>query len=409
MPEPISVEEHLARILDAIEPLPDFPQPLMETMGLAAAENVVSSIDLPSFDNSAMDGYAVRAADVATATEEAPVHLPVVGEIGAGQARLLALSPGTAAKIMTGAPVPEGSDCVVPYEWTDRGVAQVRITRAADVGAHVRSTGEDVSAGDLLIESGTVLGPRHLGLLASVGRATVRSRPRPRVVILSTGSELREPGTELGPDSIYDGNSWLLAASARRAGAIAYRVGIVPDEPRAFLDALQDQLVRADLVVTSGGVSQGDFDVVKEALQPLGSVWFGPVAMQPGKPQGFGVVGEDRIPIFTLPGNPVSSYISFEMFVLPALRKLMGKAPYSRPETRARLTHGIASPDGKRQFLRGSFERGRGGPTVAPVGGAGSHLIGGLADSNALIVVPEDTTSVPAGEMVQVLALDEEF
>jgi molybdopterin molybdotransferase len=409
MPEPLSVEEHLARILDAIEPLPDFPQPLMETMGLAAAENVVSSIDLPSFDNSAMDGYAVRAADVATATEETPVHLPVVGEIGAGQARLLALSPGTAAKIMTGAPVPEGSDCVVPYEWTDRGVAQVRITRAADVGAHVRSTGEDVSAGDLLIESGTVLGPRHLGLLASVGRATVRSRPRPRVVILSTGSELREPGTELGPDSIYDGNSWLLAASARRAGAIAYRVGIVPDEPRAFLDALQDQLVRADLVVTSGGVSQGDFDVVKEALQPLGSVWFGPVAMQPGKPQGFGVVGEDRIPIFTLPGNPVSSYISFEMFVLPALRKLMGKAPYSRPETRARLTHGIASPEGKRQFLRGSFERGRGGPTVAPVGGAGSHLIGGLADSNALIVVPEDTTNVPAGEMVQVLALDEEF
>ncbi len=409
MPEPISVEEHLARILDAIEPLPDFPQPLMETMGLAAAENVVSSIALPSFDNSAMDGYAVRAADVATASEDAPVHLPVVGEIGAGQARLLALSPGTAAKIMTGAPIPEGADSVVPYEWTDRGVAQVRITRAADAGAHVRSTGEDVSAGDLLIEAGTVLGPRHLGLLASVGRATVRSRPRPRVVILSTGSELREPGTELGPDSIYDGNSWLLAASARRAGAIAYRVGIVPDEPRAFLDALQDQLVRADLVVTSGGVSQGDFDVVKEALQPLGSVWFGPVAMQPGKPQGFGVVGEDRIPIFTLPGNPVSSYISFEMFVLPALRKLMGKAPYSRPDTRARLTHGIASPAGRRQFLRGTFERGRGGPTVAPVGGAGSHLIGGLADSNALIVVPEDTTGLPAGEMVQVLALDEEF
>ncbi|HEX6151534.1 gephyrin-like molybdotransferase Glp [Nocardioides sp.] len=409
MPEPISVDEHLTRILDSIEPLPDFPQPLMETMGLAAAENVVSSIALPSFDNSAMDGYAVRAADVATASADAPVHLPVVGEIGAGQARLLALSPGTAAKIMTGAPVPEGADAVVPYEWTDRGVAQVRITQAADVGAHVRRAGEDVSEGDLLVEAGTILGPRHLGLLASVGRATVRSRPRPRVVVLSTGSELREPGTALGPDSIYDGNSWLLAASARRAGAIAYRVGIVPDEPRAFLDALNDQLVRADLVVTSGGVSQGDFDVVKEALSPLGTVWFGPVAMQPGKPQGFGVVGEDRVPIFTLPGNPVSSYISFEMFVQPALRKLMGKAPYSRPATRARLTHGLSSPAGRRQFLRGSFERGRGGPTVSPVGGPGSHLIGGLADSNALIVVPEDTTSLPAGEMVQVLALDEEF
>ncbi len=409
MPEPISVDEHLARILDSIEPLPDFPQPLMETLGLSAAEDVVSSIALPSFDNSAMDGYAVRATDVATASEESPVHLPVVGEIGAGQARLLALSPGTAAKIMTGAPVPQGADAVVPYEWTDRGVAQVRITQPADTGAHVRRAGEDVSEGDLLVEAGTVLGPRHLGLLASVGRATVRSRPRPRVVVLSTGSELREPGTDLGPDSIYDGNSWLLAAAARQAGAIAYRVGIVPDEPRAFLSALNDQLVRADLVVTSGGVSQGDFDVVKEALSPLGSVWFGPVAMQPGKPQGFGVVGEDQVPIFTLPGNPVSAYISFEMFVLPALRKLMGKAPYSRPTTRARLTHGVSSPQGRRQFLRGSFERGRGGPTVSPVGGPGSHLIGGLADSNALIVVPEDTTSLPAGEMVQVLALDEEF
>jgi molybdopterin molybdotransferase len=409
MPDPISVDEHLARIIDSIEPLPDFPQPLMETMGLSAAEDVVSTVALPSFDNSAMDGYAVRAADVATASEENPVHLPVVGEIGAGQARLLALSPGTAAKIMTGAPVPDGADAVVPYEWTDRGVAQVRIIQPAEAGAHVRRAGEDVSEGDLLVEAGTVLGPRHLGLLASVGRATVRSRPRPRVVVLSTGSELREPGTDLGPDSIYDGNSWLLAAAARQAGAIAYRVGIVPDEPRAFLSALNDQLVRADLVVTSGGVSQGDFDVVKEALSPLGSVWFGPVAMQPGKPQGFGVVGEDQVPIFTLPGNPVSAYISFEMFVLPALRKLMGKAPYSRPTTRARLTHGVSSPAGRRQFLRGSFERGRGGPTVSPVGGPGSHLIGGLADSNALIVVPEDTTSLPAGEMVQVLALDEEF
>jgi molybdopterin molybdotransferase len=406
---PIAVEEHLGRILSFVQPLPDFPQPLMECLGLAAAEDVVSPIALPSFDNSAMDGYAVRHADVASASPEAPVHLPVVGEIGAGQSRLLALSPGTAAKIMTGAPVPAGADTVVPYEWTDRGVAKVVISQAPEPGQHVRHAGEDVDEGDHLIDAGTVLGPRHLGLLASVGRATVRSRPRPRVVILSTGSELREPGTELGPATIYDGNSFLLAASARRAGAVTYRVGIVPDEPRAFLDALGDQLVRADLVVTSGGVSQGDFDVVKEALAPTGDVWFGPVAMQPGRPQGFGLVGEDRVPIFTLPGNPVSSYISFEMFVLPALRKLMGRTPYSRPSTRARLTHGVSSPEGRRQYLRGSYELGRGGPTVTPVGGPGSHLVGGLADANALVIVPEDTTSVAAGEQVQVLVLDEEF
>jgi molybdopterin molybdotransferase len=167
--------------------------------------------------------------------------------------------------------------------------------------------------------------------------------------------------------------------------------------------------VRADLVVTSGGVSQGDYDVVKEALRPTGSVWFGGVRMQPGKPQGFGTVGEDNTPIFTLPGNPVSSYISFETFVLPAIRKLMAKTPYSRTSTRARLTHGMSSPDGRRQFMRGSYEVDRGGPVISPVGGAGSHLIGDLAAANALIVVPEDVTSMQAGEQVQVLLLDEEF
>jgi molybdopterin molybdotransferase len=404
-----SVDDHLARILAAIEPLPDFPQPLMDTLGLAVAEDVVAPISLPSFDNSAMDGYAVRLEDVVTATEESPVHLPVVGEIGAGQASLLALSPGTAAKIMTGAPVPAGADTVVPYEWTDRGVAQVRIDRAPGPGQHVRVAGDDVMAGDVLVSRGTVLGPRHLGLLAAVGRATVRSRPRPRVVVISTGSELREPGTELGHDSIYDGNSFLLAAAARRAGAIAYRVGIVPDEPRAFLDAVNDQLVRADIVVTSGGVSQGDYDVVKEALSPLGTVWFGGVAMQPGKPQGFGRVGEDGTPIFTLPGNPVSSYISFQQFVLPAIRKLMGRTPYARPTVAARLTHVITSPAGRRQFVRAEHAVDKAGPSVTPVGGHGSHLIGDLASSDALVVVPEDVVSLAAGEQVQVLRLDEEF
>ncbi|WP_460795203.1 molybdotransferase-like divisome protein Glp [Nocardioides pacificus] len=413
-PAPLTpVDEHLDRILAAVSPLPDYPQSLMEALGLAVAEDVVSPIALPSFDNSAMDGYAVVAADVATASAETPVHLPVVGEIGAGQARLLAMSPGTAVKIMTGAPVPAGCDAVVPYEWTDRGVAQVRVSAAPTPGQHIRRAGEDVAVGDLLVTHGTVLGPRHLGLLASVGRDKVRSRPRPRVVILSTGSELREPGTPLGHDTIYDGNSWLLAASARAAGAIAYRVGIVPDDRRAFLEALSDQLVRADVVVTSGGVSQGDFDVVKEALAELGTVWFGGVGMQPGKPQGFGTVGEDATPIFTLPGNPVSAYISFEAFVVPALRKMMGKLPYARPTHRALLTHAISSPAGKRQFVRGEYavDGGShgGGAHVSPVGGHGSHLIGDLAASNALIVVPEDVTSVSAGEQVQVLLPDESF
>jgi len=402
----ISPDEFRERILDDIEPMAASPQPLMECLGLACDEDVHAEVALPGFDNSAMDGYAVRYADVADASEASPVQLPVVGEIGAGQADLLALPEGAAAKIMTGAPLPAGADAVVPYEWTDRGVAQVSISRQPTAGQHVRYAGEDVAVGDLVVPRGTVLGPRHLGLLACLGRSHVRARQRPRVVVISTGSELREPGTRLGHDSIYDGNSYLLAAAARQAGAIAYRVGIVPDSPREFLTALQDQLVRADLVITSGGVSMGDYDVVKETLAPAG-VWFGGVSMQPGKPQGFGRVGEDGVPIFCLPGNPVSSFVSFENFVLPALRRLMGKTPEMRPTVSARLTHDVRSPRGRRQFLRGEYDGTH--ATVSPVGGPGSHLIGDLAAANCLLVIPEETTTLSAGSAVDVLVLDEEF
>ena len=401
-----TVEEHLARVLAGVAPLAPIDQPLLEALGLACTEDVVATVSLPSFDNSAMDGYAVRHAEVAGATADAPVTLPVAGEIGAGQATLRELAPGSTAKIMTGAPIPEGADAVVPYEWTDRGAAEVRIERAPQPGQHVRPAGDDLCAGDLVVAKGTVLGPRHLGLLASVGCATVRTRPRARVVILSTGSELRDPGHDLGHDSIYDGNSYLLAAAVRRAGAIPHRVGIVPDEPGAFLKTLRDHVADADLVVTSGGVSQGDYDVVKAALRDEG-VWFGPVAMQPGKPQGFGLVGD--VPIVTLPGNSVSAYISFEMFVLPAIRRLMGHSPVSRPLLDARLTRAMTSPLGRRQFMRGQVGYDAQGRYVEPVGGPGSHLIGALAGANALIVVPEEAIALSRGDRVQVLLLDGEF
>ncbi|MBO0842043.1 MAG: molybdopterin molybdotransferase MoeA [Nocardioides sp.] len=398
-------QEYQEKILDDIEPMQAYPQPLMDCLGLAAAEDVRAEVALPSFDNSSMDGYAVRYAEVAAASETAPVTLPVLGEIGAGQASLLALPPGAAAKIMTGAPLPSGADTVVPYEWTDRGATQVEIRQAPKEHQHVRYAGEDVEKGKLVVSAGTVLGPRHLGLLASVGRAKVAVRPRPRVVVLSTGSELREPGDQLGHDSIYDGNSYLLAAAAQQAGAIVFRVGIVPDSSREFLAALSDQLVRADLVITSGGVSMGDYDVVKEALAPQG-VWFGPIAMQPGKPQGFGRVGEERVPILCLPGNPVSSFVSFELFVLPAIRRLMGLTPETRPVRRARLTRAIhRSPRGREQYLRGFYDRSR--ACVSPVGGAGSHLIGDLPDANCLLVVPADATSYEADAVVSVIELEE--
>ncbi len=404
-----SVEEHLTRILDRVTPLSPYEQPLLEALDLPVCTDYTSTIDLPSFDNSAMDGYAVHLVDVEGASQETPVQLPVVGESAAGQSKAYALSPGQAVKIMTGAPLPTGADVVIPVEWTDRGRATVTIVQAPVPGQHVRARGEDVKAGDLLIEDGQVLGPREAAVLAATGHATVRARPRPRVVVLSTGSELREPGTALGFDSIYDANSFAIAASAKTADAIAYRVGIVSDDAQEFTSTLSDQLVRADLVVTSGGVSKGDYDVVKDVLGRLGTVEFTEVAMQPGKPQGFGTVGDDATPIFTLPGNPVSSYVSFEVFVLPAIRRMMGKLPYRRPMVRARCTAGFSSPRGRRQFLRGRFEMTIRGAEVTPVGGPGSHLIGGLSKSNCLLVIPEAADSVEEGAEVDVLALDRNF
>ncbi|MDP9445029.1 MAG: molybdopterin molybdotransferase MoeA [Actinomycetota bacterium] len=404
-----SVDAHLQRVLDAVTPLPPYDQPLLEALGLPICEDVIAPIDLPTFDNSAMDGYAVRCCDVADATEDHPVRLPVLGEIAAGQSKVYALSPGTALKIMTGAPLPPGADAVVPVEWTNRGVADVLIDRAPVTGLYVRPRAEDVRAGDLVLDQGVLLGPREVGLLAALGRASVRSRPRPRVVVMSTGSELRDPGTALASDSVYDANSFALAAAARAAGAIAYRVGVVSDDPQEFADALSDQLVRADLVVTSGGVSKGEYDVVKEVLGKLGTVDFCEVAMQPGKPQGFGTVGEDDIPIFTLPGNPVSAYVSFETFVVPAVRRMMGKLPYRRPLVRAVCRDEIRSAPGKRQFVRGVFAVEPRGAQVRVVGGHGSHLIGELARANALIVVPEDIPLVEPGSTVDVLVVDRDF
>ncbi|CAN5669961.1 molybdopterin molybdotransferase MoeA [soil metagenome] len=404
-----TVDEHVERIVGSLEPLHPYDQPLLEALGLPVCESISAPMDLPSFDNSAMDGYAFYFDDVASASEDHPVHLPVVGEMAAGQTQLIALSPGTTVRIMTGAPVPHGADAIVPIEWTDGGIAAVRITRAPELDQHVRHTGEDVKVGDVLLEDGSILGPRQLGLLASVGRSHVRARPRPRVVVMSTGAELREPGTPLGHDSIYDANSYMIAAAARSAGAIAYRVGIVSDDADDFGDALSDQLVRADLVVTSGGVSKGAYAVVKEVLSELGTVSFGEVAMQPGKPQGFGFVGEDATPIITLPGNPVSSYVSFEVFVVPAIRRMMGRLPYRRPMVRALCSQGFSSAPGRQQYVRAQFEIDGKGAHVAPVGGHGSHLIGDLSEANALIVVPAEVTSVTGGSQVQVLVLDRDF
>jgi molybdopterin molybdotransferase len=386
--------------------MPPFEHPLMDAIGLPVAEDLRAPVSLPVFDNSGMDGYAVAFRDVADATAERPVHLPVVGEIAAGQTTIFTLTPGTALRIMTGAPVPEGCTAVVPFEWTEETEREVLVRRAPEEGQHIRYAGEEVRKGDLLMRRGEVLGTRQVGLLAALGLGRVPTSPRPRVVVLSTGSELVEPGKPLGRDSIYDSNSFLLAAAVRAHGGIAYRVVASSDDPSAFSEALSDQLVRADLVITSGGVSKGTHDVVKEVLSELGTVAFIEVAMQPGKPQGFGFVGEDQTPIFTLPGNPVSAYVSFEMFVVPALHKLTGRGASARSLTTATLQAPVRSMRGKMQLVRARAEIDADGTRVTPVGGAGSHLIAGLAQADALVVLAEGVTRVEQGEQVPVLLLD---
>ncbi|TXL62152.1 molybdotransferase-like divisome protein Glp [Aeromicrobium terrae] len=405
----ITVEDHLERILRGVGPLEPYDQPIVESLGLPLHEDYTAPIDLPRFANSAMDGYALRAEDVKGASESDPVVLPVVGEIHAGSAKPFAISAGTAVKIMTGAPIPKGADTVVPFERTDHGNSRVAIHHGPAEGAHVRPQGADVREGEVVLEAGTVLGAREIGLLASLGAGRVKARPRPRVVIISTGSELRDPGSQLDYDSIFDGNSYMLAAAVRAAGAIAYRVGAVEDTPRAFRQVLSEQLVRADLVVTSGGVSMGERDVVKETLSALGTVSFDKVAMQPGKPQGFGKVLDEQTPIITLPGNPVSAYVSFEVFVLPAIRRMMGRTPYRRPMVHAVLASDLESRSGVRQYVRAVFEVTHRGAKVTPISGDGSHLVGALSKANALIVVGEDETALNLGDTVRTLVLDRPF
>ncbi|MGX1561295.1 molybdotransferase-like divisome protein Glp [Streptomyces sp. NPDC055506] len=424
-----SVDEHLEDILTTVRPLEPIELQLLDAQGCVLVEDITVPVSLPPFDNSSMDGYAVRVADVAGASEKFPAALEVVGDVAAGQADLLHVGPGQAARIMTGAPLPPGAETVVPVEWTDGGLGEgpvrgmrarslgpegasgsVQVYRPAEARAHVRAQGSDVKAGDRALRAGTVLGPPQIGLLAAIGRGTVRVRPRPRVVVLSTGSELVQPDEKLRTGQIYDSNSFALTAAARDAGAIAYRVGAVADDAETLRSTIEDQLVRADLMVTTGGVSVGAYDVVKEALSHVGDedeagsgIEFRKLAMQPGKPQGFGSIGPDHTPLLALPGNPVSSYVSFELFVRPAIRTLMGLRDVHRPTTRATLAadKALTSPKGRRQFLRATCADGR----ATPVGGAGSHLVAALAHADALIVVPEDTESVEPDAEVEVVLL----
>jgi len=408
----VSVDTHLAEILATIRPLAPTQLGLSEAEGLVLAEDVTAASPLPSFDNSAMDGYAVVVADIASATEENPVSLPVVGEIAAGDTGAYALNPGTAIRIMTGAMLPHGTELVIPVEWTDGGTSRVAIGGKADAGHAIRLAGGDAQAGDVLVPRGTRLKPMHIAAVAAAGRGTVTVHPRPRVVVLSTGNELAEPGAPIVPGRIWDSNSFMIAAAAREAGCLAYRQAGISDNADEVLRTIEDQLVRADLLVTTGGVSMGgEHDVVKSALRELGTMTFRKVAMQPGMPQGFGTIApagaagtreqSDNVPIITLPGNPVSAYVSFQIFVRPAIGALQDDETIHLPVIQAELTGPLRSPPGRRSFLRGLLN----GDRVTPLTGQGSHQVATLGRANALISIPEWVVQMGIGEVAEVLVL----
>ena len=395
-----TVEEHRAVVAALLAPLPEEEVPLAAANGRVLSRDVVARVSLPGFDNSAMDGYAARSDDVGEATGERPVRLRVAQDIPAGRTDVAPLEPGTVSRIMTGAPLPPGADVVVPVELTDGGTDVVEIRGAPAHGTHLRRAGEDIAEGELALPAGTALGAAQLGLAAAVGVTTLPVRRRPRVLVLSTGSELVRPGEPLRFGQIYESNSVLLAAAVEDAGGAARTLHFVPDDVDQFLAAVRAELPEADLLVTSGGVSMGAYEVVKDAFRELGTVEFTKVAMQPGGPQGAGTV--DGVPVLTLPGNPVSSFVSFEVFVRPALRRALGHTSPDRLHAPARLTDPLRSPAGRRQYLRGRYESGR----VRQVGGPGSHLVAHLARANCLVVVPEDVTELPAGAEVDVVLIE---
>lgn len=400
-----SVTEHQGVVAGLITPRPVARADLADALGLALAGEILAPLSLPVFDNSAMDGYAVRAVDVAGAGPGNPVNLPVAEDIPAGRTDALHLEPGTAHRIMTGAPVPAGADAVVPVELTDAGTVRVAIGAEPRPGQHIRRAGEDVAAGTVVLRAGDVLSPAALGLAAALGLGRLPVWPRLRVLVVSTGTELVAPGTPLQPGRIYESNAVMLAAAVREAGAEMAGMHTCDDDVDQFRAVLDRYAGRTDVVLTSGGVSAGAYEVVKDAFSPatgggeVEGVEFVKVAMQPGMPQGAGRLADGRA-IITLPGNPVSALVSFEVFLRPALRAAMNLPDPHRPRRTALLAEAVASPPGRRQFRRGVYHPESG--TVTSYGPPASHHLRWLASANCLLEIDEDVTELSAGERVTV-------
>jgi molybdopterin molybdotransferase len=415
----ISVEEALEKVLSYVEVLQPERKPILDCLGQVLAEDVYSTIDIPPLDNSAMDGYALRAGDTRGASESSPRYLVVVGEVAAGSMPTKEVRPRTAIRIMTGAPLPEGADAVVRFEDTDevnrkssRGdLSQIGILCQAKKGLNVRGRGEDIAKGDLVLKKGRVLRPQEIGILASLGYSTALVIRCPIVAILATGDELMGVDQPLAPGKIYNSNTYTIAAEVSRYGGIPKILGIGRDSVQSLTEKI-DEGLDADMLITSGGVSKGDYDIVKDVLAEHGEVSFWTVCMKPGKPLAFGVIKKEegrrkkKVPHLGLPGNPVSSLVTFEQFARPAILKMMGKEILAKPTVRAIIENDVANNDGRRLFARVLVTK-RGGQYYASVTGPqGSGILTSMTRANGLAVIPENSKGVKAGDMVEVQMLD---
>lgn len=415
----ISVEEALEKVLSYVEVLEPERKPILDCLGQVLAEDVYSTIDIPPLDNSAMDGYALRAEDTRGASESSPRYLVVVGEVAAGSMPTKEVRPGTAVRIMTGAPLPEVADAVVRFEDTDevnhkssRGdLSQIGILCQAEKGLNVRGRGEDIAKGDLVLKKGKVLRPQEIGMLASLGRSTAMVIRRPIVAILATGDELIGVDQPLAPGKIYNSNTYTIAAEVSRYGGIPKILGIGRDSVQSLTEKIEEGL-DADMLITSGGVSKGDYDIVKDVLAERGEVGFWTVRMKPGKPLAFGVMKKDeggrkrKVPHLGLPGNPVSSLVTFEQFARPAILKMMGKETLTKPTVRAIIENDVADNDGRRLFARVSVTKRGSQYYASATGPQGSGILTSMTRANGLAVIPENSKGVKAGDMVEVQMLD---
>ena len=410
----IGVDEALARVLAGCRPLPAEESPLLDALGRVLAEDVVADFDVPPFRNSAMDGYAVRSADLAGAGRERPALLRVIADSPAGYAPSATVESGTAVRIMTGAPLPPGADTVVRFEETSeadepRAVARNRagprlvgIRVAQPAWVNVREAGEDVRRGETVLHAGTVLRPAELGVLASLNRATALVHRRPTVAILATGDEVVEPGAALRPGQIRDSNSYALAGLVLKYGGVPHLLGAARDETADLREKLERGR-HADLIISSGGVSVGDYDLVKDVLRSAGRIDLWQVRMKPGKPLAFGHLGGR--PFLGLPGNPVAAYVSYELFGRPLLLRLAGHRAINPPAISARLLEPVDNRGGRQHFVRAHIEPGPHGPVVRPTGDQGSGVLTALTRANGLLVIPDGVGALAAGSRVEVLLL----